>query len=352
MTLCSGSLIGDSAPMRRLREVVGRVAPTKVPVLIEGATGTGKELVAALIHNQSGRRGSFVAFNVCAVADTMFESALFGHTKGAFTGASAETLGFLREANGGTAFLDEISGLPLALQAKLLRAVETGVFRPIGSSRDATIDFRVVTATNERLDDLVDQRLFRADLAHRLRGFVIELPSLAQRVEDIPSLVGHFVQAARGCQGVSVSRDAVRLLQDRPWPGNIRELRQVVEAALAFSGDVLDAEAVWTVLGQRRQTADTAFVELATLERARLLRVLLSSEWDTDRAAAALGVHRTTIYRRMRRLGIPVPSSGGVRLGARYDLPAQGAGRSLANDAAALSGAIYSLSEVGSSAAG
>jgi DNA-binding NtrC family response regulator len=147
-------LIGDSAPMERLRMLVAAVAPTRIPVLIEGATGTGKELVAALLHRESRRDGAFVAFNVCALSETMFEDALFGHARGAFTGAAGETLGFLREANGGTAFLDEISGLPFVLQAKLLRAIETGVVRPVGSARDAHSDFRVIAATNERLDRL------------------------------------------------------------------------------------------------------------------------------------------------------------------------------------------------------
>src|SRR5512146_522674 len=182
-------LIGDSKPMQRLRALIARVAPTKVPVLIEGETGTGKELVAASLHKQSRRDGAFVAFNVCALSDSMFEDALFGHAKGAFTGAVGESLGFLREANGGTAFLDEISGLPLAQQAKLLRALETGVVRPIGSARDAITDFRLIAATNERVDDLVDQGRFRPDLAHRLRGLVLTLPTLAERVDDIPALV-------------------------------------------------------------------------------------------------------------------------------------------------------------------
>src|SRR5678816_48003 len=178
MNLTDTPLIGDSFPMQRLRALIARVAPTNVPVLIEGATGTGKELVAAMLHRLSGRGGAFVPFNVCALPDSMFEDALFGHVKGAYTGAAGDTLGYLREANGGTAFFDEISGLALGLQPKLLRAIETRTIRAVGSSRDVTSDFRVVAATNECLDELVDAGRFRADLNHRLSGLVLTVPTL------------------------------------------------------------------------------------------------------------------------------------------------------------------------------
>ena len=308
MTPGDTPLIGDSAPMRQLRALIARVAPSKVPVLIEGETGTGKELVAAALHRQSGRSGGFVAFNVCALGDSMFEDALFGHAKGAFTGAVGESLGFLREANGGTAFLDEISGLPLAQQAKLLRALETGVVRPIGSARDAMTDFRLIAATNERIDDLVDEGRFRPDLAHRLRGLVLTLPTLAERIDDVPVLVDHFVRRARPDRTIEVTSDAMRLLQGHWWTGNVRQLKQAVEAALVFSDGALDAAAVGMVLGRegRADGSKTRTSELA--ERDELVQLLSSVAWDTERAAAALRVHRATVYRRMRRLGIPVPT--------------------------------------------
>lgn len=308
MSTCDTPLIGDSLPMQKLRALIARVAPSKVPILIEGETGTGKELVAASLHRQSGRDGAFVAFNVCALSESMFEDALFGHSKGAFTGAVGETAGLLREANGGTVFLDEISGLPLSHQAKLLRAIETGVVRPVGSSRDALTDFRLVVATNERLDDLVEQGRFRADLAHRVCGLVLTVPTLAQRVDDIPALVEYFVRRAR--PKTEVTRDAIGLLQSRTWRGNVRELRQVVEAALVMSGEVLDVDAVELVLGARARDAGRDVVTPGLVERQQLLSVLGTTAWDTVRAAQLLGVHRTTIYRRMRRLGIPVPSLG------------------------------------------
>jgi len=310
MTDFDSVLIGDSVPMQRLKMMIAAVAPTRLSVLIEGATGTGKELVAALLHRESRRDGAFVPFNVCAIADSMFEDALFGHVKGAYTGAGGETLGFLREANGGTAFFDEISGLPLASQTKLLRAIETGVVRPIGSSRDARSDFRVVAATNERIDDLVDSGRFRPDLAHRLSGVVIAVPSLEERVDDIPMLVGHFIRLARPARLTTVSRGALEVLRDRSWNGNVRELKQVVDAALVFSHDVLDVDALEVVFAQRGRRTDLAVQAPAAIERQRLLKLLISASWDTEATAQTLGVHRTTIYRRMRRLGIPVPSTG------------------------------------------
>ncbi len=307
-------LVGDSLAMQRLRSLIAAVAPTRIPVLIEGETGTGKELVAALLHEQSKRDGSFVAFNVCALGDTMFEDALFGHAKGAYTGAMNETLGFLREANGGTVFLDEISGLPLPLQAKLLRSIETGVVRPIGSSRDAHSDFRTVAATNERLDGLVARGQFRADLAHRLRGMVLRVPSLADRVEDIPMLVEHFVRAARPRQETAITRRTLERLQERSWPGNVRQLKQVVEAALVFGGTALDLDAVDMVLADR--VDDPRSYAADVFERQRLTELLAANDWNTEHTAATLGVHRTTIYRWMRRLRIQVPSTGLVALAA------------------------------------
>jgi len=301
-------LIGDSLPMRRLRALIDTVAPTRLPALIEGETGSGKELIAAMLHQRSGRNGELVAFNVCALGETMFEDSLFGHAKGAYTGALGESLGFLREANGGTAFFDEISGLALPLQAKLLRAVETGVFRPIGAARDARSDFRTVAATNERLEMLVEQGRFRADLRHRLSGVVIAVPSLARRVDDIPALVHHFARRARG-QGFDVDAAALRRLMELDWPGNVRELKQVVDTAAAFAGRILDLSAIELALSHR--SGETPALPRRDLgDRSALMGVLHESNWDVERAASRLGVHRATCYRRMKRHGIEAPRLG------------------------------------------
>jgi DNA-binding NtrC family response regulator len=310
----AGVLVGDSPAMHRLRALIATVAPSRIPVLIEGPTGTGKELVAALLHRESRRSGPLVAFNVCALSDSMFEDALFGHVKGAFTGALNDSLGFLREARAGTAFLDEISGLPLHSQAKLLRAIETGVVRPIGSSRDERTDCRVVAATNERLDELVRSGRFRVDLAHRLSGVVVTVPSLAERREDVPLLVRHFAHNAAGddASPVVIASRALDILQSHVWPGNVRELRLVVEAAIVIGGGVVDVDAVRTVLAPKGRSAVAGLESPSYLERQRLVAALAAAAWNTERVAEHFGVHRATIYRRMRRLGIPVPTSAGL----------------------------------------
>jgi DNA-binding NtrC family response regulator len=331
MSISSQLLVGESPPMVRLRHLIATVAPTRIPVLIAGETGSGKELVAAALHAQSGRTGAFVAFNVCALGESMFEDSLFGHVRGAYTGAVGESLGFLREANGGSAFFDEISGLPLPLQAKLLRAIETGVFRPIGSSRDATSDFRTIAATNEQLDLLVEHGRFRADLAHRLSGIVIGVPSLAERVDDIPLLARYFAQRARDARGqreprvareVALTSRAERALQARAWPGNVRELRQVVDAAMVFARDVLDVDAL-DIAMEHRPRPDRAkgksTPDPLAVERRRMTELLDGVKWNTERLATELGVHRATVYRRAKRLGIRLPS--GVRAAAWLDAP-------------------------------
>ena len=301
--------MGDSPAIQQLRVLIATAAPTRLPVLVEGPTGSGKELVAEALHQASGRRGRLVAFNVCAIGDALFEDALFGHVRGAFTGAASDSVGFLREADAGTVFLDEISGLPWPLQAKLLRALETGEFRPVGAARDARSDFRCVAATNERLDVLVAERRFRADLAHRIGAVVLQVPSLAERTEDMPQLVRHFLDCA-GAAHLSVSPDALVALQEHDWPGNVRELKQVVEWSAALTdthhGATLTAESVHAALGHRtRASANPAEKPLVAR---RLLQLTLEHHgWNTATAASALGIHRATLYRRMKRFRLSAP---------------------------------------------
>jgi DNA-binding NtrC family response regulator len=298
-------MIGESEPMRRLRALIESVAPTRLPVLIYGPTGAGKELVAHTLHARSGRRGAFVPFNVCAISETMFEDALFGHVRGAFTGAMHDMPGFLREADGGTVFLDEISGLPPVLQAKLLRAIETGVFRPVGAKCDVRSYFRVVTATNERIDGLVEDGRFRADFAHRIGAVTISVPSLADRKEDIPLLVRHFLDY-NGSGHVKVGDDVHQTLLRHDWPGNIRELKHVVEWSAAFSNGHLGLETVQAGIAQRSSMGSVRSDGLA-LERQSLREALERCEWDADAVAKESGVHRATVFRRMKRLGIAPP---------------------------------------------
>jgi two-component system NtrC family response regulator len=235
----------------------------------------------------------------------MFEDALFGHVRGAYTGAIGESMGFLREANGGTAFFDEISGLPLPLQAKLLRAIETGVFRPIGAARDARSDFRPIAATNDDLSELVREGRFRADLWHRMSGVVLRVPALVDRIDDVPLLARHFLGA-----GARVTDDASAALMSRAWPGNVRELRQVLEAASVFANGAIDAAAIDVAVANRGASTPNANSPARALaERSELVAVLEGAAWDTSRAASELGIHRATMYRRMKRHGIEIPST-------------------------------------------
>jgi serine/threonine-protein kinase PknK len=307
LTPFAQTIVGESEAMRRLRALIDAVAPTRLAVLIEGPTGSGKELVAAAIHTRSRRRGPFVPFNVCAIGDTMFEDALFGHVRGAFTGAFHDAPGFLREADGGTVFMDEVSGLAPQLQAKLLRAIETGVFRPVGAKRDAQSEFRVIAATNERLDALVAAGRFRLDLSHRLSAAVITVPTLAERLDDVPLLVRHFLDRG-GYPHMGFDAQTIRVLQRHTWPGNVRELRHVVEWAAAFSNGHLRADCLQDALA-RRATDASRRAASDQLEREVVRELLERHAWNTEVAAKQLGVHRATLYRRMKRLGLTPPLS-------------------------------------------
>ncbi len=302
------TLIGESLAMRQLRTLICRIARTSLPVLIEGPTGSGKELVAQAIHSASGRPGKLVPFNVAAVGETLFEDALFGHVKGAFTGATASIPGHLVEAHRGTCFLDEIGALPHALQPKLLRAIETGNFRPLGARLDSSSDFRLVAATNEPVSRLVRLGRFREDLAFRLSGVVIDVPPLRDRTEDVPMLANHFAQSM-ACERkpVTFSAEAMLALQEREWRGNVRELKHTVERVIALAdGPVVGAADVRA----RSSATPSRPADVAGDERrrAQLRDVLTAVEWDTAKAAAMLGVDRTTVYRRMNRLGIAPPT--------------------------------------------
>lgn len=309
-------IVGDSVAIRRVRSLVGKLAATDIPVLIQGPTGAGKELVAQALHAASRCNGPLVAFNSCAIAETMFEDALFGHVRGAFTGAHADALGLLTEAHLGVAFFDEISGLPLTLQAKLLRAIETKEYRPLGSRRDTRSEFRVVAATNEPLTLLVERGLFRADLAYRLGGIIIDVPPLRDRLEDIPLLAEHF--AARFCIRhrcrALLGPDAIRCLQDWNWPGNVRELGHAVESAIVLADRAtLSRDDIIRVLTrQAGHASSNAAIEPGSSQfaRERLVALLRQFNWNAGSVAEHLGVHRVTIYRRMRRLGLRSPEHG------------------------------------------
>jgi DNA-binding NtrC family response regulator len=297
-------LIGDSLPMRRLRALIERVATSMVPVLIQGETGSGKELVARALHGWSGRPGPLVALNVCALPDSMFEASMFGHVRGAFTGALRDAVGFMTEAHRGTLFLDEISGLSVASQMKLLRAVETKEFRPVGGRADQRSDFRLVSASNEELSRMVETGRFRRDLAQRMSGLRLLVPPLRERMDDIPALAGHFARATpmRTISEVELNQGVVRVLQTHCWPGNVRELRHVIEAAVALSGGAPNEDDVVSLMCP--DVPAGASVMRQQYESRELLDMLERFSWNIDEVASMLGVHRATIYRRLRRVGL------------------------------------------------
>jgi DNA-binding NtrC family response regulator len=294
--------VGSSPLMQELRIQIARAAPTWLPVLIEGPTGSGKELVARALHSGSGRTGPLVRVNVCAIAETLFEATMFGHVRGAFSDAITDRVGLLAEADQGTLFFDEISGLTLGTQSKLLRAIETGVFRQVGARADRSSDFRLVSATNIPLDEAVRTGSFRADLRYRLCGATIRVPALAEHPEDIPALARHFAREARVAGTKKLSDGALSTLEGQRWPGNVRQLRSIVECAVAFSeGPNIGRDDVLRVLEQDRSPK---LSDAADVERRRLSDILRAFEWDTKRTAEYFGVHRASIYRRMQQLGI------------------------------------------------
>jgi DNA-binding NtrC family response regulator len=295
------ALIGDSPAMHTVRETTAAVAPTRLPVLVLGPTGAGKELVARAIHALSGRRGSLVCFNAAAVSESMFEDTLFGHVRGAFTGAVSDHTGYLAEADDGSLFVDEVASMGLPVQAKLLRAIETGEYRAVGARWNARSQFRVIAAANDDMTMLVRERRFRADLLHRLAGVVIEVPSLAERRGDIPRLARHFL-VADGNGHVILEEDATDVLRAHPWPGNVRELRHVMSLVGAVCGSRVTAAGVRRALGMRLQAECTPSADAP--ERVELTEILERHRWDTERAADELGIHRTTLYRRMKRFGL------------------------------------------------
>ncbi len=296
-------LIGDSPAMQELRRQIERAARTTLSVLIEGPSGAGKELVAQALHLESGRKGRFVAFNVCAVADGMFEDALFGHVRGAYSGAIGDNPGYCEEASGGSLFLDEIGALGLMQQAKLLRVVETKTFRKVGARTDQHSDFRLITASNLSLERLSAASMFRDDLRHRLAGIVIRVPSLTEHREDIPTITAYFAAIATGPGRAAplFSAQALEYLQSCAWPGNIRELRSVIERIIAFATSsrigIMDVRSVLESVPPGRD------IEVGT-ERRRVVDALVAHEWDTVRAASTLGINRSTLYRVIKRLGI------------------------------------------------
>ncbi|MCJ8340857.1 MAG: sigma-54 dependent transcriptional regulator [Pseudomonadales bacterium] len=299
----SSSMIGDSLVMQRVNDLVERVAGTKSSVLIEGETGTGKELVASALHRLSARSGPFVPVNCAAIAPELIESELFGHVKGAFTNAAKSRQGLFSYADGGTLFLDEISEMPLLLQGKLLRVLEESKIRPLGTDTEKSIDVRIVAASNKPLATLVEQKLFRADLYYRLNILPISLPPLRHRPEDIPQLCRHFLPQLAdelALQQIPLSEIDLLELQAYRWPGNVRELRNLLERAMLLNcspGQLLIEKDLQTQ-GNYPLNWPLQKVQLQHIER-----VLEVCSGNKSQAAKRLGITRKTLDRKRNTEG-------------------------------------------------
>jgi DNA-binding NtrC family response regulator len=316
-----GSLVGTSPLMKRLFATLELVSPMNSTVLIQGETGTGKELVARTIHHNSPRADQpFVAFNAAAIPEGLAEAELFGHVKGAFTGAVANRAGRFETADKGTLFIDEVSSMSLALQAKLLRALQEREIERVGTSKSMKINARVIAAANEDLQELVREGRFREDLYYRLNVVKLTLPPLRDRKEDIPVLAQHFVQRAcadNGLPAKTLSQGALRLLMHFAWPGNIRHLQNAAEYAVAMSGDTAEilAEHLPDDLHQPVTAGAIALpptpdegINFATtmsrVERELILRYLTKANGNKRRAARLLNLSRTTLIDKLHRLGL------------------------------------------------
>jgi two-component system, NtrC family, nitrogen regulation response regulator NtrX len=316
------AMVGESLALRSVRELIARVGPTNARVLITGENGTGKELVARALHDASPRRGrAFIEVNCAAIPSELIESELFGHMKGSFTGAFADRAGKFEQADGGTLFLDEIGDMSLPAQAKLLRVLQEGVVTRIGGSKSIHVDVRVIAATNKDIGFEIAEQRFREDLLYRLNVVEIQVPPLRERLEDVPALVAHFTRqlsAEAGVPGRQFGEDAIRRLQARQWPGNIRELRNAVERALILaSGKVVtaaDLERLFpaggaddlpplppAAVGAGAQTFETFKQEA---EKAFLLQRLREHDWNVSETARALKMPRSNLYKKIERYGL------------------------------------------------
>ena len=303
-------LVGQSAAMRRVVELAERIAPTSIPVLITGASGTGKELIAQLIHNRSRRsKGPFIKVNCAALSETLLESELFGHEKGAFTGALSSHCGRFERADGGTLLLDEITETPAAFQSKLLRVLEQMSFERVGGERMINVNVRLISTTNRPIQDEVCQGRFRADLYYRLAGVCLELPDLCRRREDIAELVWLFVNQfalETGRKVTAIDRQTLRLFEQYYWPGNIRQLRNVVRTALVLgSGQTLSVmelgHLVEELCAGPQDAANPSGQSLAEIERWAIKETLGRTDGNQSRAARVLGISDRTLREKIRR---------------------------------------------------
>jgi DNA-binding NtrC family response regulator len=307
---------GTSPIMQGIFEVLQRVAPTNISVLIEGRSGTGKELLARAIHNNSPRRDKpFRPINCAGLTETLLESELFGHVKGAFTGATADRKGLFEIADKGTLLLDEIGDMPLNMQAKLLRVIEDGVVIPVGSHKPTVVDVRIISATNHDLTKLIEQKQFRQDLYFRIKGVNVSVPALRDRAEDIPALTGYFLKEAAaeiGSKLTGITDAAMMVLTNYDWPGNIRQLRNAIRTMVVMCDrDTLDVQDIPPEIAQRPQLAagsrpagQLAGVSLNELEKQAIMDTLAKTQGNREKAAKILGIGERTLYRKIKEYNL------------------------------------------------
>ena len=318
-----GDLLGESEPMRKLFDQIGRVADSEATILVSGESGTGKELVARALHEGSRReRGSLVSVNCAALPENLLESELFGHTRGAFSGAETARKGLFLKADGGTLYLDEISELPLSLQPKLLRALEERRVRPVGSDREVSFDARVIAATNRNLEGLVEEGEFRKDLYYRINVIELEVPRLRARGNDVLLLAQHFVgelAEKTGKDVVGLSERVAELLLSYDWPGNVRELRNAMERAVALTRtEQISLDELPESIRQHRskrlildQGEGEELLPLEEVEKRYILHALQALGGNKTLTAQALGCDRKTLYRKLGSYGILLGSDSG-----------------------------------------
>ncbi|MGI8543137.1 MAG: sigma-54-dependent transcriptional regulator [Aridibacter sp.] len=305
-------IVGNSEVLQSVFRIIEKIADTNVNVLIQGESGTGKELIARALHHQSSRAEKpFLAVNCGALPESLLESELFGHTKGSFTGATADKKGLFRSADGGTLLLDEIGEMPQTLQVKLLRALQEQEVTPIGSSTPIKFDTRIIAATNKDLEKEVSEDKFREDLFYRLNVVEINLPPLRERREDIPLLIKHFVTKSANTQNLTekqITKEAMSVLLNHRWQGNIRELQNAIERAFILSGDEIDVESLPPRI--KNNSHDSAFEirdpeglrpTLEEMERRYILEILNSVNKDKTDAAEILGIDLSTLYRKLKK---------------------------------------------------
>lgn len=298
-------IIGVNDKMKQIREKILKVARTTSPILIYGESGTGKELVANLIHYNSDRPGKFVPINCSAFPSELLESELFGYKKGAFTGADRDKKGLFVAADKGTLFLDEISTLPMELQPKLLRAIQEMSFTPLGSTKEVEVDVRIVSATNENIEKLVEDGKFREDLYYRLNVIPVEIPPLRERREDILPLIQHFnskISERLNVKEKKFTDEAYEKLMNYKWTGNVRELENLLERLIVLEDSEVIGAAVIPEEFSSKSKSDR--LNLEEIERKTIKKALDISKSDKNKAAELLGIHPSTLYRKIKKLNI------------------------------------------------